>query len=83
MKFLIALLLAIPTLIAILLFTVTWLACNDPTMLAASANPILATLCIIAGVIMTIPLIVAVVIGLSVLLGRSKSKNKDKEEKDK
>lgn len=50
-------------------------------MLAATSNPAIATLSIIAGIIMTIPLIVAIVIGLSSLFGRSKQKNKEKEEK--
>ena len=50
MKFLIALLIIIPTLIAILLFTVAALAYNNPAMLAAASNPALFTLCIVAGV---------------------------------
>lgn len=81
MKFLIALLIAIPTLIAVLLFTVAGFSYNNPIMLAATSNPAIATLSIIAGIIMTIPLIVAIVIGLSSLFGRSKQKNKEKEEK--
>lgn len=81
MKFLIALLIAIPTLIAALLFTVAGFSYNNPTMLAATTTPAIATLCIIAVIIMTIPLVVAIVIGLSSLFGRSKQKNKEKEEK--
>jgi len=39
MKFLIALLIIIPTLIAVLLFTVAALAYNNPAMLVAASNP--------------------------------------------
>lgn len=68
MKFLIALPIAIPTLMAILLFTVAGLAYNDPAMLAAAANPAIAVLCIVAGVIAAIPLIAAIGIAMVNLL---------------
>lgn len=78
MKFLIALLIVIPTLIAILLFTMAGFAYNDPAMLAAETNPIIAMLCIVAGVIAAIPLIVAIFIGIGSLKSSGKTKNKDK-----
>ena len=82
MKFLIALLITIPTLIAILLFTIAGLAYNNPAMLAAGANPVIAILCIIAGVVAAIPLIVAVIVGLSSLTGSGKKKDHKNMEKD-
>ena len=74
MKFLIALLIAIPTLIAILLFTIAGFAYNNPAMLAAVSNPAIAMLCIISGVIAALPFMVAVIIGLGSLLGSGKKK---------
>ena len=74
MKFLIALLIIIPTLIAILLFTVATLAYNNPAMLAAATNPAIATLCIMAGVIAALPLLVAIIIGITNLITSTKSK---------
>ena len=65
MKFLIALIIIIPTLIAVLLFTVVTLAYNNPAMLAAATNPTIAILCIISGVIAALPLLVAIIIGLA------------------
>ena len=80
MKFLIALLLLLPTLISILLFTVAGFAYNNPAMLAASTNPIIAILCIVAGVIAVLPLIVVIGIGIINLLTADKKK-KEKDEK--
>ena len=74
MKFLIALLIIIPTLIAILLFTVAGFAYNNPAMLAAATNPAIATLCIVAGVIAALPLLVAIIIGITSLITSTKSK---------
>ena len=74
MKLLIALLIAIPTLIAVLLFTVAALAYNNPAMLAAATNPAIATLCIVAGVIAALPLLVAIIIGITNLITSTKSK---------
>ena len=74
MKFLIALLIIIPTLIAILLFTVAALAYNNPAMLAAASNPAIATLCIMAGVIAALPLLVVIIIGITNLITSTKSK---------
>ena len=74
MKFLIALLIIIPTLIAILLFTVAGFAYNNPAMLAAATNPAIATLCIVAGVIAALPLLVAIIIGIANLITSTKSK---------
>ncbi len=74
MKFLIALLIIIPTLIAILLFTVAGFAYNSPAMLAAATNPAIVTLCIVAGVIATLPLLVAIIIGITNLITSTKSK---------
>ena len=82
MKFLIALLITIPTLIAILLFTIAGFAYNNPAMLAVGANPVIAILCIIAGVVAAIPLIVAVIVGLGSLAGSGKKKNHKNIEKD-
>ena len=76
MKFLVALLIAIPTLIAVLLFAIARVAYSNPAMLAASTNPVIAMLCIIAGIISAIPLFVAVVIGLGSLFGTNKEKEK-------
>ncbi len=77
MKFLIALLIIIPTLIAVLLFTVAALAYNNPVMLAAATNPTIATLCIVAGVITALPLLVAIIIGLTNLITSAKKKEQD------
>ncbi len=74
MKFLIALLIAIPTLIAILLFTVAGFAYSNPAMLAAAANPVIAILCIISGVITALPLVVAIIIGIINLITSIKKK---------
>ena len=74
MKFLIALLIIIPTLIAILLFTVAALAYNNPAMLAAASNPAISTLCIVAGVIAALPLLVAIIIRNANLITSTKSK---------
>ena len=82
MKFLIALLIAIPTLIAILLFTITGFAYNNPAMLAAATNPTIAILCIISGVIAALPLVLAVIIGLGSLFGSGKKKENKNTEKE-
>ena len=82
MKFLIALLVAIPTLIAILLFTIAGFAYNNPAMLAAASNPAIAILCIISGVIAELPLVVAVIIGLGSLFGKAKKKENKNTEKE-
>lgn len=74
MKFLIALLVAIPTLISILLFAVAGFAYNNPAVLVAASNPAIAILCIISGVIAALPFMVAVIIGLGSLLGSGKKK---------
>ena len=81
MKFLIALLIAIPTLIAILLFTIAGFAYNNPAMRAAATNPTIAILCIIAGVIAALPLLVAIIIGLTNLITSTKKK-KEQDDKD-
>ena len=81
MKFLIALLIAIPTLIAILLFTIAGFAYNNPAMLAAASNPAIAILCIISGVIAALPLLVAIIIGLTNLINSTKKK-KEQDDKD-
>ena len=81
MKFLIALIIIIPTLIAVLLFTVAALAYNNPAMLAAATNPTIAILCIIAGVIAALPLLVAFIIGLANLITSTKKK-KEQDDKD-
>ena len=81
MKFLIALLIIIPTLISVLLFTVAALAYNNPAMLAAATNPTIAILCIIAGVIAALPLLVAIIIGLTNLITSTKKK-KEQDDKD-
>ena len=74
MKFLIALLIIIPTLIAILLFTVAGFAYNNPAMLAAATNPTIAILCIVAGLIAALPLLVAIIIGITNLITSTKNK---------
>ena len=81
MKFLIALIIIIPTLIAVLLFTVVTLAYNNPAMLAAATNPTIAILCIISGVIAALPLLVAIIIGLANLITSTKKK-KGQDDKD-
>ena len=74
MKFLIALLIIIPTLIAILLFTVAGFAYNNPAMLAAATKPTIAILCIVAGLIAALPLLVAIIIGITNLITSTKNK---------
>ena len=82
MRFLIALLVTIPTLISILLFTVAGFAYNNPAMLAAASNPAIAILCIISGVTAALPLVVAVIIGLGSLFGSGKKKENKNTEKE-
>ena len=82
MKFVLALLIIVPTLIAILLFSVASFAYASPAMLDAATNPTVAVLCIIAGVIALLPLIVIIAIGLSNILKIGKNKE-DKGEKTK
>lgn len=76
MKFLIPLLITVPTLIAVLLFTIAGLSFYNPTMLDAANNPSIAVLCIIVGVITSIPLIVAIAMGLSNILKIGNKKDK-------
>lgn len=75
MTFLIALVIIIPTLIAVLLFSVAGFAFYHPELLAASTNPTVAILCIIGGIIAAIPLLVALAIALSNVLNIGKKKN--------
>lgn len=82
MKFVLALLIIVPTLIAILLFSVASFAYASPAMLDAAINPTVAVLCIIAGIIALLPLIVIIAIGLSNILKIGKNKE-DKGEKTK
>ena len=82
MKFLITLLVIVPTLIAILLFSIAGFAYASPAMLDAATNPTVAVLCIIAGVIALLPLIAVMAIGLSNILKIGKNKE-DKGEKTK
>ena len=82
MKFVLALLIIVPTLIAILLFSVAGFAYASPAMLDAATNPTVAVLCIIAGVIALLPLIAVMAIGLSNILKIGKNKE-DKEKKKK
>ena len=82
MKFVLALLIIVPTLIAILLFSVAGFAYASPAMLDAATNPMIAVLCIIAGVIALLPLIIVIAIGLSNMLKIGKNKE-DKGEKTK
>ena len=81
MKFLIALVIIIPTLIAVLLFSVAGLSFYQPELLAASTNPAVAILCIIGGIIAAIPLLVAIAIGLSNVLKIGKIKKTKGEKK--
>lgn len=82
MKFVLALLIIVPTLIAILLFLVAGFAYASPAMLDAAINPTVAVLCIIAGMIALLPLFVIITIGLSNILRIGKNKE-DKGEKTK
>ena len=82
MKFVLAFLIIVPTLIAILLFSVVGFAYASPAMLDAAINPTVAVLWIIAGVIALLTLIVIIAIGLSNILKIGKNKE-DKGEKTK
>lgn len=82
MKILVALLVAIPTLISLLLFTIAGFAYNNPAMLAATSNPAIAMLCVVSGVIATLPLVMAVIIGLGSLFGKAKNKENKNTEKE-
>lgn len=75
MKLLIVALIVLPTFIAVLLFTVAGLAWNNPTMLAASTNPTISFLCVIAGIIAILPLIIVMIIGVVNLLTMKKKKD--------
>ena len=77
MKFLLALIVVIPTLIAVLLFAVAGLSFNAPEMLAAAANPAIAICCIIAGVVALVPLIAASAILIVNLISVSKKKKSE------
>ena len=79
MKLLIAALILLPTFIAVLLFIVAGFAWNNPTMLAASTNPTIAVLCVIAGVIATLPLIAAMTVGVIYLFAMKKNKKSEGE----
>lgn len=79
MKILISLIVILPTLIAVLLFTVAGLSFNAPELLAAATNPAITTCCIVAGVIALIPLLIAAVVLIMNLISNSKSKNKKPE----
>ena len=81
MTFLIALVIIIPTLIAVLLFLVAGLSFYHPELLAASTNPTITILCIVAGIIAAIPLLVAMMIGLSNVLKIGKNKEGKGEKK--
>lgn len=74
MKFLISLIVILPTLIAVLLFTVAGLSFNAPKFLVASTNPTMAICCIAAGVIAMIPLLIAAVILILNLVSGTKKK---------
>ncbi len=74
MKFLIALIIIIPTLIAVLLFSVAGFAYSAPEMLVAAENPTIATFCIIAGIISTLPLLVTIAIALVNVISSKKKK---------
>ena len=83
MKFVLALLIIVPTLIAILLFSVAGFAYASPAMLDAAINPTVAVLCIISGVIALLPLIAVMAIGLSNILKIGKNKEtKVRKQKD-
>ncbi len=77
MKLLISLIVILPTLIAVLLFTVAGFCFNSPEMLAAATNPAIAICCIIAGAIATVPLLAAVVILIVNLISDSKKKKSE------
>ena len=81
MKFLIALLIIMSTLIAVLLFTVAMLACSCPTMLAAASNPTIDILCTVAGIIVMLPLLAVIVIVIVRSITSAK-KNKEQDDKD-
>ena len=80
MKILIACLVVLPTLIAVLLFTIAGASYTDPAGLSAAENPAVPVLCIAAGTVATIPLATALWIG-AVKLYDSKKKKKAPEEK--
>lgn len=77
MKFLISLIVILPTLMAVLLFTVAGFCFNAPEMLSAATNPAIAICCIIAGVIAMVPLIAALVILIVNLISDSKKKKSE------
>lgn len=81
MKYILALLIIVPTLIAILLFTVAGFAYHNPAMLSAESNPTIAVICVIAGVFASLPLIVAIAIGVSNIL-KIRKKTKVRKQKD-
>lgn len=80
MKLAFALLIAIPALIAILLFSVAILSLRDPVRLWAAVNPSIPVLCVAAGAVSSLPLIVAIILGLIRLVGSIKTKSNKKEE---
>lgn len=67
MKFLIALLILIPTLIAALLFTVAGMLSFSKTI---------SVLCIIAGIVCVLPLVAVIVFGIYSLFSGKKPKGK-------
>lgn len=74
MKFLIALIIIIPSLIAVLLFSVAGFAYSAPEMLVAAENPTIAICCIIAGIIAMLPLVAAIVVWIVNIISSSKKK---------
>lgn len=77
MKFLISLIVLLPTLISILLFVIAGLSFNAPELLAASSNPTIAICCIIAGIIALVPLLAAPVILLMNFITSTKNKKSE------
>lgn len=78
MKFLIALLIAVPTLIAVLLFTVAACSYINPSILSATTNPAIALLCLIGGIVALLPLVLAIVIKIIGLAGSKKDADNPK-----
>lgn len=78
MKLFISLIIILPTLIAVLLFTVAAFSFNAPALLAASTSPAVAVCCIIAGALALIPLFAAAF----VMINDIKNKKNTSEQKE-
>ncbi len=67
--FVLTLLVVIPALVTVLLFSITNFTCTDPTVLSTTAGPAITILYVVTNVVTLLPLVVIVTVKLSGVLG--------------